>query len=55
MKTNNQNWGSSNQPRKTGKQQQVNNPGQNKNVDTEKKGVYVKDMPPIDGAKPGVV
>jgi hypothetical protein len=58
MKTNNQNWvnntnNSNNEPRKTEKSQQVNQP-QTKNT-TDKKGTYIKDMPPIDGARPGVI
>ena len=55
MKTNNQNWGSNNQPQKAGKQQQANQPKQHKNVNTDKKGVYIKDMPPIDVHRPGII
>ncbi|HWZ36279.1 MAG TPA: hypothetical protein VNW51_08980 [Mucilaginibacter sp.] len=55
MKTSNQKLGNSNQPRKTGKREQANQPKHHKNVETEKKGVYIKDMPPIDGARPGVI
>jgi len=55
MKTNNQNWNDSNQPRKNGKQQQANQPRQHKNVETDKKGTYIKDMPPIDTDRPGVI
>ncbi|MBC7398634.1 MAG: hypothetical protein H7289_01720 [Mucilaginibacter sp.] len=53
MKTNNQNLENNNQPKKTEKPQQVNQP-QTENT-TEKKAVYIKDMPPIDGARPGVI
>ncbi|GAA4088273.1 hypothetical protein [Mucilaginibacter panaciglaebae] len=54
MKTDNQNRGN-NQSRNTGKQQQTNQPKQHTNIETEKKGTYIKDMPPIDGARPGVI
>ncbi|MES2377912.1 MAG: hypothetical protein V4553_15100 [Bacteroidota bacterium] len=54
MKNSNQNWDNKNQPRKTEKSQQVNQP-QSKNTTTDKKSVYIKDMPPIDGARPGVI
>ncbi len=59
MKSNNKNWvnntnNSNNEPRKTEKPQQVNQKPQTKNT-TDKKGVYIKDMPPIDGARPGVI
>jgi hypothetical protein len=56
MKTNNQNLdndNSNNQPKKAEKPQQVNQP-QTKPT-TEKKGVYIKDMPPIDGARTGII
>jgi hypothetical protein len=55
MKTNNQNWVNSNnnQPKKAERSQQVNQ-SQTKNT-IEKKGTYIKDMPPIDGARPGVI
>jgi hypothetical protein len=55
MKSNNQNWSNNNQPRKTGKQEHANQPKHHKNVETDKKGTYIKDMPPIDGARPGVI
>lgn len=42
-------------PKKTDKQLPANEPKQHKNVETEKKGTYVKDMPPIDGARPGII
>lgn len=54
MKTSNQNW-DNNQPHKTGKKQQANQPKLNKNNDTEKKGTYIKDMPPIDVDRPGII
>jgi hypothetical protein len=56
MKTDNQNWDNNNQPRKTEKQppQQPDQSDQNKNK-ADKKSVYIKDMPPIDGARPGVI
>lgn len=54
MKTNNRNEVDHNdQPRKTGKPQPVNQP-QTKST-TGKKGTYIKDMPPIDAARPGVI
>lgn len=55
MKTNNQNWDNNNQPRKTGKQEQANQPKQNKNVNPDKKGTYIKDMPTIETDRPGVI
>jgi len=55
METRDQNWEDKNQTKKTDKHQSVNEPKQHTNVETEKKGTYVKDMPPIDGARPGVI
>jgi hypothetical protein len=57
MKTNDQNWvnntNNSNEPRKNERPKQVNQP-QTKHT-TDKKGTYIKDMPPIDGTRPGVI
>jgi hypothetical protein len=54
MKTNDQNSGNANQSKNTDKNLQVNQPQTNKN-ESDKKSVYIKSMPPIDGVKPGVV
>ncbi|MDB4927072.1 hypothetical protein [Mucilaginibacter sp.] len=54
MKTNNQNSGSGNRQKENRKQSQVNQPEKDKNA-SNKKTVYIKDMPPIDGARPGVI
>jgi len=54
MKTDNQNR-DNHQSRNTDKRQHVNQPKQHTNVETEKKGTYIKDMPPIDGSRPGVI
>ncbi len=54
MKTNDQNPQSNNQPKGNIKQQQVNEPQKDKNT-SGKKAVYIKDMPPIDGARTGII
>jgi hypothetical protein len=54
MKTNDQNSGNGNQQKNTVKQQQVNEPQTNKSS-SDKKAGSVKNMPPIDGARPGVL
>jgi hypothetical protein len=54
MKTNDQNPANRNQQENTVRQQQVNQPPMDKKK-SGKKPVYIKDMPPIDGAKPGVI
>lgn len=55
MKTINQNRDDHDQTRKTQKQEQANQSKKHTNVETEKKGTYIKDMPPIDGARPGII
>lgn len=54
MKTNDHNSQSHNQPKENRKQQQVNEPQKDKNT-AGKKPVYIKDMPPIDGARTGII
>ncbi|MCC8425531.1 hypothetical protein [Mucilaginibacter sp. UR6-11] len=54
MKPNNRNSGNGNQQKTAVKQQQVDQP-QKTNNPSGKKPVYIKDMPPIDGARPGVI
>jgi len=60
MNTNNEKSGNSNRNNNTGKHDQNmhnSKPNQlpnNKNI-SNKKGIYIKDMPPIDGARPGVI
>jgi hypothetical protein len=53
MKTDNQNSGNGNRQKENVKQQ--NNVNKNMDPKKERKQVYIKDMPPIDGAKPGVM
>lgn len=56
MKTNDRNWaGNNNQPKTTEKPQQVNQPQNQTKNSADKKPTYIKDMPPIDGARPGVI
>jgi hypothetical protein len=52
MKTNNDKF-VNNQPKQPVKQ--VNEPERDKNTSSGKKPVYIKDMPPIDGARPGII
>jgi hypothetical protein len=54
MKTNDQNPQSNNQSKGNIKQQQVNESRKDKNT-SGKKPVYIKDMPPIDGARIGII
>ncbi|MES2807212.1 MAG: hypothetical protein V4619_01215 [Bacteroidota bacterium] len=53
MKTNSENFDNKSQPKRPVKQ--VNEPERDKNTSPGKKQVYIKDMPPIDGARPGVI
>jgi len=54
MKANDQNSGNGNHPKNTVKQQPMNQPDRDKPA-SGKKPVYIKDMPPIDCARPGVI
>lgn len=55
MKTNNQNENNGNQQKDTVKQQQADQ-SQNKDRNaSEKKAVYIKDLPPIDGVRTGII
>jgi hypothetical protein len=54
MKTNEQNQQQIHPSNGEIKREQSNQHKRNRNI-TGKKPVYVKDMPPIDGARPGVI
>jgi hypothetical protein len=60
MNTNNEKSGNGNRSNNTGTHNQNANTGRtnqmpnDKNA-SDKKGTYIKDMPPIDGARPGVI
>ncbi len=54
MKTNDQNSGNGNHPKNTIKQPITNQPNRDKAA-SGKKPVYIKDMPPIDGARTGII
>ncbi|WP_299357531.1 hypothetical protein [Mucilaginibacter sp.] len=54
MKTNDQSPQSNIQPKGNIKQQQVNEPKKDQNT-SGKKPVFIKDMPPIDGARIGII
>lgn len=58
MEKSNQSSGNGNRPNENVKQQQnnskFNQSDKNKN-EPDKKQVYIKDMPPIDGARSGVI
>jgi hypothetical protein len=60
MKTNDQNSGNGNKTNDTAKQRgSINNnqPQKDKNVPNKRSGIshFIKDMPPIDGARPGIL
>jgi hypothetical protein len=53
MKTNIEKTENDNQRKQPGKQ--VSEPEHDKNISSDKKQVTIKGMPPIDGARPGII
>jgi len=55
MKTNNQNANNGNQQKDTVKQQQADQSQNKERNASGKKAVYIKDLPPIDGVRTGII
>lgn len=55
METNEKNPGNGNQNNEADKKEPISKPQNDQTEDKKSDPVYIKDMPPIDGARPGVV